>query len=115
MIALVRPPVAEPTITLSAVAMNSALPTPQPILKLRVAGGYQNISFAGDTDTINGIVYADQPNLGTYYVNALVAHRINAAITQNLAVGREGLETALLERRRAVEAVVPSVVWAVQD
>ena len=58
-------------------------------LKLRVAGGYQNISFAGDTDTINGIVYADQPNLSTYYVNALVAHRINAAITQNLAVGRE--------------------------
>ncbi len=58
-------------------------------LKLRVAGGYQNIGFAGDTDTINSIVYADQSTLSTYYVNALISHRINAAITQTLAVGHE--------------------------
>ncbi len=58
-------------------------------LKLRVAGGYQNIGFAGDTDTINSIVYGDQSTLSTYYVNALISHRINAAITQTLAVGHE--------------------------
>ncbi len=63
-------------------------------LKLRVAGGYQNISFDSDTVTLgfaNGGVafFNDSRTLDDYYVNALLSHRINNAITHRLSVGHE--------------------------
>ncbi len=63
-------------------------------LKLRVAGGYQNISFDGRNIFLplaNGgfLVFNDSSNLDDFYINALLSHRINAAITQRLSVGHE--------------------------
>ena len=63
-------------------------------LKLRVAGGYQNISFDSGTVALgfaNGgfAVFGDRRSLDDYYVNALLSHRINSAITQRLSVGHE--------------------------
>jgi hypothetical protein len=52
-------------------------------LKLRVAGGYQKIDFD------SGGLVNDQHNLNDYYANALLSHRINAVVTQNLSVGHE--------------------------
>ena len=52
-------------------------------LKLRVAGGYQNIHFD------SGGLVNDMHNLSDYYANALLSHRINAVLTQNLSVGHE--------------------------
>jgi hypothetical protein len=70
-------------------------------LKLRVAGGYQQISFDGDDVTLgpfppgflpNGetfLVFADQSDLNAAYVNLLLSHRINASITHSLSAGQE--------------------------
>jgi len=70
-------------------------------LKLRVAGGYQGISFDGDDvvlgpfpdgfleDGENFLVFEDQNNLDDFYVNLLISHRINGAITQRLSAGHE--------------------------
>jgi hypothetical protein len=52
-------------------------------LKLRVAGGYQKIDF-DNTGLVN-----DAHNLSDYYANALLSHRVNSVLTQNLAVGHE--------------------------
>ena len=54
-------------------------------LKLRAAVGYQLIDFdsGGGVDDTNN---ASQP-----YANLLLSHRINAAITQSIAVGHEAL------------------------
>ena len=54
-------------------------------LKLRAAAGYQLIDFdnGGGVDDTNN---ASQP-----YANLLLSHRINAAITQSIAVGHEAL------------------------
>ncbi len=52
-------------------------------LKLRVAGGYQAINF-DNTGLVN-----DAHNLNDYYANALLSHRVNAVLTQNLSVGHE--------------------------
>ncbi|HSP44510.1 MAG TPA: hypothetical protein VLO30_00825, partial [Chthoniobacterales bacterium] len=52
-------------------------------LKLRVAGGYQKIDFDN-----SGLVN-DAHNLSDYYANALLSHRVNAVLTQNLSVGHE--------------------------
>jgi hypothetical protein len=70
-------------------------------LKLRVAGGYQMISF-DDDDVIfgpfppgflpNGAtfqVFEDQGDLDAVYLNLLLSHRINASITHSLAAGQE--------------------------
>jgi hypothetical protein len=52
-------------------------------LKLRVAGGYQKIDF-DNTGLVN-----DFHDLNDYYANALLSHRVNAVLTQNLSVGHE--------------------------
>jgi hypothetical protein len=52
-------------------------------LKLRVAGGYQKIDF-DNTGLVN-----DSHDLSDYYANALLSHRVNAVLTQNLSVGHE--------------------------
>ncbi|CAN5152291.1 hypothetical protein BH20VER2_BH20VER2_02240 [soil metagenome] len=70
-------------------------------LKLRVAGGYQHISFGGD-DVVLGpfppgflpgserfIVFNDRGNLSDFYINLLLSHRVNAAFTHRIAAGHE--------------------------
>src|SRR3954469_4825855 len=52
-------------------------------LKLRVAGGYQKIDFD------SGGLVNDPHDLNDYYANALLSHRVNAVLTQNLSVGHE--------------------------
>jgi hypothetical protein len=52
-------------------------------LKLRVAGGYQRIDF-DNTGLVN-----DAHDLNDYYANALLSHRVNSVLTQNIAVGHE--------------------------
>jgi hypothetical protein len=52
-------------------------------LKLRVAGGYQKIDFD------SGGLVNDMHSLSDYYANALLSHRVNAVLTQNLSVGHE--------------------------
>jgi hypothetical protein len=52
-------------------------------LKLRVAGGYQVINF-DHTGLVN-----DAHDLKDYYANALLSHRVNSVLTQNLSVGHE--------------------------
>lgn len=52
-------------------------------LKLRVAGGYQSIDF-DHTGLVN-----DAHDLNDYYANALLSHRVNSVLTQNLSIGHE--------------------------
>ena len=52
-------------------------------LKLRVAGGYQGISF-DNTGLVN-----DAHDLNDFYANALLSHRLNAQISQTLSAGHE--------------------------
>jgi outer membrane protein assembly factor BamA len=52
-------------------------------LKLRVAGGYQNINF-DNTGLVN-----DPDNVSDYYANLLLSHRVNSVLTQNIAAGHE--------------------------
>lgn len=64
-------------------------------MKLRVAGGYQNIEFDGSNVALGPfpdgsfIFFNDSRTLSDFYVNALLSHRINSAITQSLSVGHE--------------------------
>lgn len=82
-------------------------------VKLRLAGGYQSIDFNADDvflgpfpsgfltpafvnanfpgGDISGdfIRFSDNPDLHDYYVNLLISHRINAAITHRLSLGHE--------------------------
>jgi Putative beta-barrel porin 2 len=52
-------------------------------IRLRVAGGYQEISFDH-----NGSV-GDVNDLSDYYVNLLLTHRVNAVISQSVSAGHE--------------------------
>jgi hypothetical protein len=52
-------------------------------IKLRIAGGYQGISFDH-----NGSV-GDTSDLSDYYVNLLLTHRLNAVISQTASAGHE--------------------------
>lgn len=52
-------------------------------LRLRVAGGYQMIDFDH-----TGLVL-DFQDVDDYYANAVLSHRVNSVLTQNLAVGHE--------------------------
>jgi opacity protein-like surface antigen len=52
-------------------------------LKLRVAGGYQQIDFD------RGGLVNDPHDLNDYYANALLSHRVNSVLTQNLSIGHE--------------------------
>ena len=70
-------------------------------VKIRVAGGYQMISFDGDDvrlgpfppgflpDGETFLVYEDQSDLDDYYINLLISHRINASFTHRLSAGHE--------------------------
>ncbi len=52
-------------------------------LKLRLAGGYQGMSFA------SGGAIMDTSDLSDFYVNLLLSHRLNASIYQTIAAGHE--------------------------
>ena len=52
-------------------------------LKLRIAGGYQRIDFD------SGGLVNDPHDLNDYYANALLSHRVNSVLTQNISVGHE--------------------------
>jgi Putative beta-barrel porin 2 len=63
-------------------------------LKVRVAGGYQNMNFGNNFVLFPfgpfGLVpFPDHKTLEDYYVNGLIAHRINAQLTQTLSAGHE--------------------------
>ncbi len=59
-------------------------------VKLRVAGGYQHIDFDGASEMFGPfLVFMDRDSLSDYYFNALLSHRLNAHITQRLALGHE--------------------------
>lgn len=62
-------------------------------LKVRVAGGYQWIDFDQNFVTFFfgpfGFRFQDHQDLQDYYVNGLIAHRINAQISQTLSAGHE--------------------------
>jgi hypothetical protein len=62
-------------------------------LKVRAAGGYQWINFDQNFVTFFfgpfGITFPDHKDLADYYVNGLIAHRINAQISQTLSAGHE--------------------------
>ena len=64
-------------------------------LKLRVAGGYQSINFDGSTVALGPFpdgsfaFFNDSGSLDDFYVNALLSHRINGAITHRLSLGHE--------------------------
>ena len=52
-------------------------------VKLRVAGGYQNIDF-DNTGLVN-----DPHDLQDYYANALLSHRVNSVLTHSISAGHE--------------------------
>ncbi|MEP6937454.1 MAG: outer membrane beta-barrel protein, partial [Chthoniobacterales bacterium] len=52
-------------------------------LKLRVAGGYQQITF-DDTGFVG-----DFHDLNDFYANALLSHRVNRVLTHSIAIGHE--------------------------
>lgn len=62
-------------------------------LKVRVAGGYQWLNFDQNFVTFFigpfGFNFPDHKDLSDYYVNGLIAHRINAQISQSLSAGHE--------------------------
>jgi hypothetical protein len=64
-------------------------------MKLRVAGGYQMIDFDSETVALGPFpdgsffLFNDERSLNDYYINALLSHRINSAITHRLSVGHE--------------------------
>jgi hypothetical protein len=62
-------------------------------LRIRVAGGYQWIDFDNKFVTFPFgpflVTFPDHKNLEDYYVNGLIAHRINAQLSQTLSAGHE--------------------------
>src|SRR4029077_4888302 len=52
-------------------------------LKIRVAGGYQEINF-DNTGVVN-----DAHDLNDYYANLLISHRVNSVFSHNLSIGHE--------------------------
>ncbi len=64
-------------------------------MKLRVAGGYQMINFDSSVVALGPfpdgsfLLYNDSRDLSDYYINVLLSHRVNSAITQRLALGHE--------------------------
>jgi hypothetical protein len=52
-------------------------------VRVRVAGGYQNINF-DNTGLVN-----DPNDLSDYYANILLSHRVNAVLTHNISAGHE--------------------------
>ncbi|MBA2622704.1 MAG: outer membrane beta-barrel protein [Chthoniobacterales bacterium] len=64
-------------------------------IKLRVAAGYQTISFDGDSVALGPfpdgsfVDFDDAQDLDDFYINALLSHRVNAALTHSISVGHE--------------------------
>jgi hypothetical protein len=62
-------------------------------LKARAAGGYQWINFDQNFVTFSfgpfNIMVPDHKDLQEYYVNGLIAHRINATLSQTVSAGHE--------------------------
>lgn len=64
-------------------------------IKLRVAAGYQKIAFDGDTVALGPfpdgsfVTFSDSSDLDDFYVNALLSHRVNPALTHSIALGHE--------------------------
>lgn len=62
-------------------------------LKVRAAGGYQWIDFDHNFVTFPFgpllVMFPDHKDLADYYVNGLIAHRINAQLSQTLSAGHE--------------------------
>ncbi|MEY2527564.1 MAG: hypothetical protein QOE73_2335 [Verrucomicrobiota bacterium] len=62
-------------------------------LRLRVAGGYQWIDFDHNFVNLNFfgflIPFQDKKDLGDYYANILISHRINSTLKQTLSAGHE--------------------------
>jgi hypothetical protein len=52
-------------------------------LRVRVAGGYQNIDF-DNTGVVN-----DPHDLNDFYANLLISHRVNSVLSHNLSLGHE--------------------------
>jgi hypothetical protein len=52
-------------------------------LRVRVAGGYQEIDFD------QGGLVTDFSDLSDYYANLVISHRVNSVLTQNLSIGHE--------------------------
>jgi hypothetical protein len=52
-------------------------------VKLRLAGGYQNIDF-DNTGLVN-----DPNDVSDYYANVLLSHRVNSVLTHSLSAGHE--------------------------
>lgn len=52
-------------------------------LRVRIAGGYQNIDF-DNTGLVN-----DPHDLNDWYGNLLISHRVNSVFTHNLSIGHE--------------------------
>jgi len=52
-------------------------------VRLRVAGGYQNINF-DNTGIVN-----DPNDLSDYYANILLSHRVNSVLTHSISAGHE--------------------------
>lgn len=80
-------------------------------MKLRVAGGYQYIDFAGDTESFGGpVVFMDRGTLSDYYFNALLSHRLNRFITQRLALGHES-ELGVNSNYVVLDYIRHTVTW----
>src|ERR1043166_5039754 len=64
-------------------------------LRVRVAGGYQWMHFDRDLVVFDlglpfGIIFApDEKHVNDFYVNGLITHQINAAVSQSISVGHE--------------------------
>jgi hypothetical protein len=62
-------------------------------IKLRLAGGYQKIDFDHNFVTFFfgpfPFTFRDHNDLSDYYANILIAHRLNAVISQSLSAGHE--------------------------
>ena len=63
-------------------------------LKVRVAGGYQYMDFGNPfvlfpLPPFGLVPFPDHKTLEDYYVNGLIAHRINAQLSQTLSAGHE--------------------------
>jgi len=59
-------------------------------LKLRIAGGYQHISFDDSFVRLGPfLLFQDRADLNDYYANILISHRLNSVITQAFSAGHE--------------------------
>jgi len=58
-------------------------------LKVRAAGGYQEMNFDNGFVNFFGMAFPDHSNLSDFYANILVSHRLNSLISQSVSAGHE--------------------------